>query len=1310
MSRYRCHFITVALDLNDLHDAVANKTVDLLFLDSGVYTLYWRSHGLLAIASVIRQYSGELFQQQGGVIFRKKSKHTDLFTLQQVQAAGKTRSLTVCPVAPDSFSGWAMQQYEFFKQGIDVKHIFSKTVFSGRDSDSVSMVASEECDIGMVRTHSLREVIDTGFYTEDEFEIINPQVYPGFTLSVSTSLYNEWPLATMPHVPEVIWSKLRVPLLQMTKADAAAKQGSHAGFTDALDYDSEAVVNFQLNMMEPSTGLCMTGSERNYKAPLQPCDQCKPGTFGDGTGYCRDCDPDYYSSASGTTTCEKCPTGKATKGFGDTECVDASDILFYQPIEACEQFPQKTLVVGVTYEENLDIEYARWQPTFEGALNDHFNRYQCYFRVLMLSPSEVDNAVQSKSVDLLFCNSGQYMQYHNSHGLQALASVIKIFKGRMYPKYGGVILRNAMRLTEIESLQDLAVAGAQSKLVACVPYETSFAGWYVQWYEFFKLGIDVKQVLKIIYAGSHSQAIAMLTEEKCNVSMVATEKLEQLIGEGVYEQLADFAVIGKRTYEGFVPLVSTDLYPEWPLAALPHVPHDITSLIPIPLLAMKESSPAAVLGSHAGFTTSYDYHLVTQLRYQLAQEPNATCGPGAFRNESAPLQPCAVCPAGYVSVSGLGPCIACPVGTLSALPGGTVCLHCDFGQSNMAPGSSVCVDYEKHITLDSRTAHAVRAFACLFFLFCAYIFVLVVKFRDTKLMKASSAVFNMVLILACTVLVASTVLFTILPGPDNWICYMRWWLPCIAASTLFGTLFSKTYRLYSIFRIYETKQKIPQAIRFKDTKVAGLVLSFIGATCLVLVVLFLVATPSHVTKTVTLPGQQYQTFVQSCVITGGFVGLIFGGYTVLLLGQSYLAFRVRKLPTIFNESQFIAWLLYNSVFVGLVAIMVDFMLDFTEVTAKMVVRSTAILLGALTPVIVLYVPKIAEIYRDQENASKYSSKEHTTGANNTNSVARTAGKTGGGDFVPGLEKSSRLTAATGSHIHNNKSRKGNSYLSNNASALSGQSDVEQSNMNMDIEIQLVPDSGVAGDGDYEFAAAEMMPYELQGDGSRPFENDMKRSSIANSRHKRSIFASTPQDNPPLGIESKEFPEANGASRDESNEEPKVVVLRAPDAMIEDPNTSKLISETPKTRIHDQGTVSVKSTPLMHDRKLNKQSTPLQRSRNVAGTGPRPTSPLQKVRNVSGTESNTASPFQKVRNVAGTESNTASPFQKVRNVAGTGSKPTSPLQRVRGIFGGAAQVSPLQQSRNIDQRLLQSEGHRGSVITGGPRDAEYMEIS
>eukprot|EP00808_Paulinella_micropora_P031733 g49804.t1 len=116
---------------------------------------------------------------------------------------------------------------------------------------------------------------------------------------------------------------------------------------------------------------------------------------------------------------------------------------------------------------------------------------------------------------------------------------------------------------------------------------------------------------------------------------------------------------------------------------------------------------------------------------------------------------------------------------------------------------------------------------------------------------------------------------------------------------------------------------VPHHIRFQDIKVAALVGAFVLGTFFLLGLYFLIDPPLYELNQFQVKGGPVY-FFHACHVSPVFVPLIFALYTV---------------------------------FIGLVGLVVDFVLPKKEITGKMLVRAVALLIGALTPVAVLYIPK-----------------------------------------------------------------------------------------------------------------------------------------------------------------------------------------------------------------------------------------------------------------------------------------------------------------------------------------------------------------
>eukprot|EP00808_Paulinella_micropora_P019185 g59113.t1 len=479
------------------------------------------------------------------------------------------------------------------------------------------------------------------------------QFHSGFILQSSSALYSEWAFTVMNDVPEDVSSNAIIPLLGMREFDAASKTGLHAGFVPARDYSAEFNVGYQLNLMDPVSGVCAPGSQCDYSQPLKPCVACPMGREGRDGLECLACAPGFYGDKRGLVECKRCPPGFTSRSYGETSCIEMKDTLKYKPIEECAKFDDKTFKIGVVWEASLEWQYHAGsylifylyihrrlilisiqprhthhmyafvftQPTFEGVLNEYFNRYQCFFKMVPLSHAETDQAVKKKEVDFLFASSGTFVEYSHSDGLRVLASVLRIFNASEE-----MFQRTDPNATEVVTLAGLAAMSP--KLVACPPSEIRRLP--AQKYEFFKLGLKAEEAFsEIVYSGSFDESVKMVAHGSCDVGMDRTETLERLVRDGVYKA-EDFSIINARTYDDFFQLAITDV-------------------VSTPLLALREWDEASIKGAHAGFTTSFSYDSVAEVRYQLALEEGATCGPGAYRDMSTPMQRCEKCEPGKIS-------------------------------------------------------------------------------------------------------------------------------------------------------------------------------------------------------------------------------------------------------------------------------------------------------------------------------------------------------------------------------------------------------------------------------------------------------------------------------------------------------------------------------------------------------------------------------------------------------------------------------------------------------------------------------------
>jgi diguanylate cyclase (GGDEF)-like protein len=115
---------------------------------------------------------------------------------------------------------------------------------------------------------------------------------------------------------------------------------------------------------------------------------------------------------------------------------------------------------------------------------------------------------------------------------------------------------------------------------------------------------------------------------RADVGFARSGLLEAMAREGKLD-LKKIKVLNLQHQEDFPFMVSSALYPEWPLAAAPHVSFDITNQVVAALLLMPANSAAAASGRYYRWSTPVEYQSVQSLMqrrhiYPFDKPPQAT--------------------------------------------------------------------------------------------------------------------------------------------------------------------------------------------------------------------------------------------------------------------------------------------------------------------------------------------------------------------------------------------------------------------------------------------------------------------------------------------------------------------------------------------------------------------------------------------------------------------------------------------------------------------------------------------------------------
>ena len=167
----------------------------------------------------------------------------------------------------------------------------------------------------------------------------------------------------------------------------------------------------------------------------------------------------------------------------------------------------------------------------------------------------------------------------------------------------------------INTLDDL-----KGKKFAAVD-ETSFGGWQVAWKELLDHGIDPqKQFARLDFLGTQDKVVMAVLNHEMDAGTVRTDTLERMSAEGKID-LNQIKVINQKEDPNFPFLLSTKLYPEWPLAKTAHISDELGHQVALALMQMNPDDQAAVDGLIKGWTIPQSYRTVEDTLKSLKVSP-----------------------------------------------------------------------------------------------------------------------------------------------------------------------------------------------------------------------------------------------------------------------------------------------------------------------------------------------------------------------------------------------------------------------------------------------------------------------------------------------------------------------------------------------------------------------------------------------------------------------------------------------------------------------------------------------------------------
>jgi C4-dicarboxylate-specific signal transduction histidine kinase len=268
--------------------------------------------------------------------------------------------------------------------------------------------------------------------------------------------------------------------------------------------------------------------------------------------------------------------------------------------------------IGVLAFRGHEQAMARWQP-----MADYLNRGlpDFNFEIIPLNLQQVSKATAAEEIDFVLTNPGNYVLLEHDYGASRIATLKRHWMGHDYSRFGAVIFTRRDN-PDIKSLED--IKGHSLMAVNA----QAFGGFQMAWRELKKVGVDpFKDLADLRFTGfPQDNIVHSVLRGEVDVGTIRSGLLENMaLNDKV--QLDKVRVLGSQYIEGFQFLLSSRLYPEWPLAKLKHTPDSLASKLVIALLSAPKYAFSQSETDWIDWTIPLDYSTVHELMRDLRIGP-----------------------------------------------------------------------------------------------------------------------------------------------------------------------------------------------------------------------------------------------------------------------------------------------------------------------------------------------------------------------------------------------------------------------------------------------------------------------------------------------------------------------------------------------------------------------------------------------------------------------------------------------------------------------------------------------------------------
>lgn len=254
----------------------------------------------------------------------------------------------------------------------------------------------------------------------------------------------------------------------------------------------------------------------------------------------------------------------------------------------------------------------KWGPTI-----DYLNQTLPQYRFVMLPYINIKQQLvdaKAQRFHFFLTNPSTYVELEVNAGASAMLTLINNRRDTAQTRFGSVIFTHVGQ-ADILDIRDLK----GKNFLAVSPL--GFGGWRVGLKVLKDHGIDpVTDFASLKFTGNQYAVVKAIINKKAHAGMVRTDMLERLADKGEIN-LRNIRILNQQSTPNFPFFHSTQLYPEWPFAVMPHTSKELAEQVKQALLKLNASFPAAKAGKYVGWALALDYRPVKNLLQDIGVSP-----------------------------------------------------------------------------------------------------------------------------------------------------------------------------------------------------------------------------------------------------------------------------------------------------------------------------------------------------------------------------------------------------------------------------------------------------------------------------------------------------------------------------------------------------------------------------------------------------------------------------------------------------------------------------------------------------------------